>query len=274
MKRQMVSLEELVGWDNLLLALWKASRGKRLRQDVAAFLDITDTRLKLLQEMILEERVDLQKYCCFQIRDPKPRRIVAVNFELRVLHHAIMNLIGGSLERSQIHSSYACLPGRGVHAAVQRVQRGLRSGGYYVKIDIEKYFENIDHSLLKEKLVRRFKERRFLNLLNKIIDSYSDKPALGLPIGSLTSQYFANFFLEKVDRFILWGSDRKCCAALVRLMYSETWVAVSKLWPSVAAAPETTTAGTYVPPVATTGSTTTTTTAFVLLELTMLPDGA
>ena len=202
MKRQRVDIEALADWGNLYLALWKAARGKRRRPDVQDFLADHERRLARLREQILNGRLLLDRYRCFRIRDPKPRDIVAVSFELRVLHHAIMNLIGENLERSQIHNSYACLPVRGVHAAVLQVQKKLRRAEWYVKIDIEKYFENIDHRRLLERLRRRFKGERFLALLGDIIASYETRPRKGLPIGSLTSQYFANFFQEPIDRFI------------------------------------------------------------------------
>ncbi len=202
MKRLRVDMDALAAWDNLVLALYKAARGKRSRADVRSFLQRADENLHRLQGRILAAELPLQDYRRFRIRDPKPRNIVAVGFELRVVHHAIMNLIGESLEKSQIHNSFACLPGRGVHAAVRRVQRGLRRAPWYVKIDIEKYFEHIDHALLLEKLRRRFKGAEFIDLLTHIVASYEDGPGRGLPIGSLTSQYFANFFLEGCDRMI------------------------------------------------------------------------
>ncbi len=202
MKRQYVDLDRLASWDNLNLALWKAAKGKRRRPDVIQFIAAHEANLSQLRKQILDLQLPLDQYRCFQIKDPKPRKITAVSFELRVVHHAIINLIGENLEKSQINNSYACLPRRGAHAAVQRVQRGLRRGQWCVKIDIEKYFEHIDHQRLKEKLACRFKGQGFIMLLDTIIDSYHELQGRGLPIGSLTSQYFANFYLERCDRFI------------------------------------------------------------------------
>ena len=202
MKRLRVEISQLADWDNLLLALYKAARGKRRRRDVRLFLADCDANLNQLQHQIRSGTLPLHAYRCFRIRDPKPRTIVAVSFAMRIVHHAIINLIGESLERSQIHNSFACLQGRGVHAAVYRVQRGLRRSPWLVRIDIEKYFANIDHRLLRNRLERRFKGQRFLDLLAAIIESYYDEPGKGLPIGALTSQYFANFFLENCDRMI------------------------------------------------------------------------
>lgn len=225
MKRLFVDMAQLASWDNLTLALWRASRGKRHRPDVARFLASTDQHLGQLQQQLLQLQLPLDHYRRFRIRDPKPRNIVAVSFELRVVHHAIMNLIGKSFEKSQIHNSFACLPGRGVHAAIKPVQKGLRRSNWYVAIDIEKYFDNIEHERLKKKLRRRFKGNQFLALLDGIIDSYQVKPGRGLPIGSLTSQYFANFYLERCDRFIQQLPET---SGYVRYMDDMIWFCNSK----------------------------------------------
>lgn len=209
MKRQRVDMADLLAWENLSLAVYKAARGKRSRPDVAGFLSDVDGNITNLRDRIQSGSFSLDQYRRFQIMDPKPRNITALSFEMRVLHHAIMNLIGDNLVRSQIHSSFACMPGRGVHAAARYVQRGLRRSEWYVKIDIEKYFERMPHGRLKQKLHNRFKGKAFLDLLDAIIDSFSERPGQGLPIGALTSQYFANFFLETADRFIQGLSDVK-----------------------------------------------------------------
>ena len=226
MKRLYVDSEELTCWDNLLLAMWKAAKGKRSRPDIREFVADYENRLGNLQAQIRNLQLPVDDYRCFRIHDPKPRNIVAVGFGMRVVHHAIMNRIGDSLERSQIHNSFACLPKRGVHAAVHRVQRGLRRAEWYVKIDIDKYFDNIDHHRLKEKLARRFKGNHFLSLLDLIIDGYRSEPEKGLPIGSLTSQYFANFYLERFDRFIEQLPTTK---GYVRYMDDMIWFCDNKI---------------------------------------------
>lgn len=207
MKRQRVELSQIGDWNNLNLALYKAARGKRNREDVAQFLRNPDEKLRVLQKQILNEELDVGRYRSFTIHDPKRRKIIAVSFPLRVIHHAIMNLIGGNLERSQIENSFACLPKRGVHKAVLSVQKQMRRAQFFVKIDIEQYFAAVDHNLLMEKLACRFKGNGFLRLLQKIITGYQDSSGKGLPIGSLTSQYFANFYLENIDRSILQLSE-------------------------------------------------------------------
>jgi hypothetical protein len=224
-RRQRVEIGEIAEWNNLQRAVWKAARGKRLRPDVAAFLARADQNTIFLQKQLLDGELDWTQFHCFTIRDPKPRKIVAVDFQLRVVHHAIINRVGWNFERSQLAGSFACLPGRGVHAAVLKVQDGLRRAGHFVQIDIAQYFANISHARLQEKLAQRFKGEDFLLLLGAIIDSYEDAPGKGLPIGSLTSQYFANFFLEKLDRHL---SALPAVSGYVRYMDDIVWFCDTK----------------------------------------------
>lgn len=143
------------------------------------------------------------RYREFYIHDPKQRLIHAACFEDRVLHHAILNLAEPVFERILVPSTYACRPGKGVHSAIAHVQANLRRYPWYVKVDISGYFPNIDHGILFGLLQRHFKGEEFLGLLWRIIDSYHAQADKGLPIGSLTSQHFANHYLAGADRFLL-----------------------------------------------------------------------
>lgn len=204
MQRDAIGLEELAARDNLLLATWKAARAKRERPAVARFLGDLDARLATLAQDVLEERAPLGRFRRFTIHDPKRRVITAACFADRVLHHAILNLAEPRFERMLVDSSYACRPGKGVHAAVAAVQRNLRRWRWLVKVDVEGYFPSIDHALLKALLARRFKGRGFLALLGRIVDAgVMDTPGRGLPIGALTSQHFANAYLDAADRLLL-----------------------------------------------------------------------
>jgi hypothetical protein len=114
-----------------------------------------------------------------------------------------MNLAEPVFERALVPTTYACRPDKGVHLAVAQVQANLRRYSWYVKTDISGYFPSIDHQILYDVLQRRFKNDDFLCLLWRIIDSYQAQPGKGLPIGSLTSQHFANYYLDGADRFLL-----------------------------------------------------------------------
>lgn len=200
MKRTTVSLEHVASLDNLVLATWKAARGKRARPDVQAFLEYMDNRLELLAAGIRAGTVPTGVFREFVIQDPKVRRIHAACFEDRVLHHALFNFIEPVFERTLTDSSYACRPGRGSHAAVLRVQHHLRRHPWYGQVDVAGYFPAISHDVLKALLASRFKGRDLLDLFSRIIDSYQASPGHGLPIGALTSQHFANFYLDAADR--------------------------------------------------------------------------
>ncbi|MEZ5538248.1 MAG: reverse transcriptase/maturase family protein [Thiolinea sp.] len=203
MKRKRLLLADIAAQDNLLLAVWKAARGKRHREDVIRFTATLDEQLEKLSGAILDLNVPQGEYREFSIEDPKPRRIHAACFADRVLHHAIMNLAEPVFERTLVDSTFACRPGKGVHKAVAKVQENIRRYPWYVKTDISGYFPAIDHAILFKLLQRRFKGDDFLYLLWRIIDSWHDQTGKGLPIGSFTSQHFANYYLDGADRFLL-----------------------------------------------------------------------
>lgn len=220
MRRTAISLEQLAERENLLLAVWKAARGKHQRPAVARFLGDLDRRLNALAESLLEERAPVGRFRRFTIHDPKRRTIAAACFADRVLHHAILNHAEPRFERMLVDGSYACRPGKGVHAAIGAVQRHLRRWPWFVKVDVDGYFPSIDHGLLKGLLARRFKGCKFLSLLGRIIDAGSDTPGRGLPIGALTSQHFANVYLDAADRFLL---SQPGVRAEVRYMDDIVW---------------------------------------------------
>jgi len=225
MKRTRIELEDIAAYDNLALATWKAAQGKRKRPDVAAFLADLDSRLGRLAQDILGGAAPYSRYRSFHINDPKRRLIHAACFEDRVLHHAIMNLAEPVFERSLVPTTYACRPGKGVHCAVAQVQRNLRRFPWFVQVDVDGYFPAIDHACLGGLLARRFKGEAFMGLLWRIVDSYHARPGKGLPIGSLTSQHFANHYLDGSDRFLL---NHPSVRAQVRYMDDTIWWCADK----------------------------------------------
>lgn len=202
MKRTAIELSNIASYENLALATWKAARGKRHRPDVIRFTNKIDQSLAQLHQDILQHKVPYGRYRSFTIHDPKQRLIHAACFEDRVLHHAIINYAEPVFEKSLIATSYACRPNKGVHRACARVQRNLRRYNWYVKTDISAYFPNIDHYILYLLLNKCFKGQTYLQLLKRIIGSHNAQTGKGLPIGSLTSQHFANFYLSGIDRFL------------------------------------------------------------------------
>ncbi len=221
MRRSGVGLGEVAQWDNLVRALKLASRGKRDRPDVIRFLQRWPQELEELQEAILTGSIELGRARSFRIRDPKPRLIHAPCFRERVLHHALMNKVGPILNRALVQQTYACRESKGPIRAVQRLQLHLRRFPWFVKIDIRDYFATIDHETLFRQICRKFKNEDLLDLVWRVIRSHNPHSAKGLPIGALTSQNFANFYLAAFDRWLL---EEQQVGAMVRYMDDVVWM--------------------------------------------------
>ena len=188
--------------DNLRLAFIKSIRGKRGKADVIAYAANLDRNIGLLRDQLLSRQVDVGHYHFFTVHDPKERVICAASFPERVLHHAVMNICEPVLERYAIHDSYACRKGKGMHMAVRRAQAFTRCFPWYLKLDIRKYFDSINHAVVLDLLARRFKDSDLLALFARILSTYGTAPGKGLPIGNLISQHLANFYLGHLDHYI------------------------------------------------------------------------
>jgi len=147
-------------------------------------------------------------YRSFMIFDPKPRRIYAAAFRDRVVHHSLCAAIEPIFDGMMIYDSYACRKGKGTHAALARLDnfwRSCESKGvaYVLRLDISKYFFSIDHQVLGELVCRRLREKPVRDLVWVILGSLStgDGVGMGIPIGNLTSQLFANVYLDQLDHF-------------------------------------------------------------------------
>ena len=187
---------------NLTAATWRAAQGKRLRPEVKAFLSHLDAKTARISRELLAGAFRFGGYREFSIRDPKSRVIHAPPFRDRVVHHAIVAIAGPVLERGGCAHTYACRAGRGQHAAIAQARGWMCRKDWFLKIDIAKYYDTVSHALLRERLARRFRERRLLALFDGLLASYEKTPGLGLPIGALTSQYLGNFFLDSFDHWV------------------------------------------------------------------------
>ncbi len=209
----------VTSFENLLRAYRKARCGKRRKTGVAEFGLNLEHELLTLQRSLQDGTYQPGEYRLFTIYERKPRLIAAAPFCDRVVHHAVMQVIEPPLDRTFISDSYACRRGKGVHAAVDRYQAWAQTYRYVLKMDIQQYFPSIDHDLLKEKLRRRIKDVGVLNVLDRIIESSPLSSAelqyfpgdnlltpldrrTGIPIGNLTSQFFANLYLDDFDQYV------------------------------------------------------------------------
>ena len=210
---------------NLHDAFCKARLGKAGKTEVHEFGANLHANIGALSDALLDGSVEFGPYHSFLIRDPKERTIHVAPFRDRACHHALMNVCEPVFEQYLIHDSYACRKGKGMHAAVLRAQEFSCRFPWFLKLDIRKYYDSVDHGILMERLERRFKDRTLVRVFGSLVDSYHTSPGRGLPIGNLTSQHFANFYLGALDHhvkedmriagyvrymddMVLWGNDR------------------------------------------------------------------
>ena len=217
MKRQGGLFQRTVDFKNLHAAAQLALRGKRDRGQVARFFFHLENELIRIQAELESKTYRPRPYRQFEIREPKVRQICSSDFRDRVVHHSICRVIDPILEARLIHDTYACRVGKGSHRALKRCQVFARRYRYSLKCDIRKYFESIDHGVLKGLIRRVIKDGEMLGLIDIVIDHGVPGADMGkgLPIGNLTSQHFANAYLGELDHFL---KDRKRVPGYVRYM--------------------------------------------------------
>ena len=206
---------------NLWTAYKKAAKGKRYKPPAASFEYELERNLLELEEELRTESYQPSGYHSFSIQRPKRRLINAAPFRDRVVHHALMNTVEPFFERQFIFDSYANRIGKGTHKALDRATYFLRRYRYVMHLDIQQFFPAIDHQVLHNILSRTIKDKKTMDLIKKIIASgagvqasqyemvFFDGDSLfaanrprGLPIGNLTSQHWANVYLNELDQFV------------------------------------------------------------------------
>lgn len=198
--------EKLCSFENLFNAYLKARRRKKYK---AAVLEFTYT----LEENLIKIKEELEKrtyrhgsYTTFQVTDQKKRIVKAASFRDRIVHHALCNVIEPIFDKIFIYDSYACRKGKGIHFGANRLTKFLRRYRnkklYALKCDIKKYFESIDHEILLKIISRKINDDEVLWLVKEIIESDCSEKGKGIPIGNLTSQLFANIYLNELDYFV------------------------------------------------------------------------
>ena len=227
-----VTYEAIHTWENLHAAWRQAARGKRGSATVAAFDHRAERELVRLQEELCTKTYQPGRYISFFIHEPKRRLISAAPFRDRVLHHALCNVINPVLESGFIAESYANQVGKGTHRALDAAQYLCARYHWVLPCDVRQFFPALDHSLLKELLFRKIKDGSIQSLISAILrggegilageyeqDYFPGDDLLaalrprGLPIGNLTSQFWANCFLTPFDHFV---KRELRCAGYVR----------------------------------------------------------
>lgn len=211
--------DQICSFENLYLASKKAEKGKRFRHEVAKFNARREENLIAIQKLLRAGQYPFGNFHTIKIVRPKPRLISAADYRDRVAHHALINMIGPLFEKKFIRDSYANQKDKGTHAALDRCTYYARRYRYVWQFDIRKYFPSLDHQILLAEIARTIRCPRTLELIAQIIDtSNPQEPAnfyfpgddlftpyarrKGLPIGNLTSQFFANVYLNAFDHFV------------------------------------------------------------------------
>ncbi|MGQ0605319.1 MAG: reverse transcriptase domain-containing protein [Anaerolineales bacterium] len=217
----------LCSFENLYTAYCAARRGKRCLPPAAAFAREQEQELLQLQSELRSLTYQPGPYHSFYIHDPKRRLISAAPFRDRVVHHALIRVIEPIWERRFIFDTYANRVGKGTHRALDRCQQFARRFRYVLQCDLKQFFPSVDHALLLDTLARRLTDRPTLELCGRILasgigvlseaydmvyfpadDLFAAERPRGLPIGNLTSQFWANVYLNGFDHFA--QRDLKC----------------------------------------------------------------
>lgn len=196
--------------ENLGLAFRKARKRKTQKQYVLYFEKNLYQNLLQLQYELLFHTYRPEPIITFILRDPKTRKIGKSAFRDRVVHHALCNVIEPIFDKAFIHDSFANRSGRGTHSAIDRFDHFKRKVSknnirscYVLKADIRQYFDTVDHSILLSILRKKIKDKQAIWLIKTILANHKTRQnGMGMPLGNLTSQFFANVYLNELDYFV------------------------------------------------------------------------
>ncbi len=218
--KRMCTIENLASTENLLAASHRAMKGKRYRPDVQAWAMRAEAEVLTMREELLTGAWQPGPYHFFEIRDPKRRTIAAAPFRDRVLHQALCAVMAPLLERSFIPRSFSCQAGKGTTAARECCRALVNRHRYVLKCDVSKFFHQIDHAILMGQLTARIRCRGVVEIIRRVLASHHTTTeahahlfpgddmieaavrARGVPIGNLTSQLWANAYLDALDHAI------------------------------------------------------------------------
>ncbi|MDR3136427.1 MAG: RNA-directed DNA polymerase [Coriobacteriales bacterium] len=208
----MTDYEKICDFQNLYQAHLRARLGKRHKSEVIKFEMDLANNLAIMQQRLINKTYVMRGYYDFVIYEPKRRDIFAASYPDRVLLHCLCDtVLMPLLQKRVIHDNAACQVGKGTHFAIKRLSRFMHrhyqqhgATGYFLKCDITKYFANIDHQVLKDRLTKAVADKDARALLFHFIDSYETAglSGKGLPLGNQSSQCFAIYYLDPLDRFI------------------------------------------------------------------------
>ncbi len=201
--------EKIISLENLTWAWLEFRRGKRQKADVGDFEFNLEQNLLELHQELKNKVYRCMPYAEFYVEDPKLRHIHKAQVRDRVVHQAYCRILYPIFDRLFIFDSYSCRVGKGTHSGVGRLEQFCRKASHNyrrnvfgLKCDIRKFFDNIDHTILIRLIRRSIGDPEVLWLTDIILNSFEKSPGKGLPLGNVTSQWFANLYLNEFDQFI------------------------------------------------------------------------
>lgn len=214
MKNYTGIFEKIISLDNIFSAWDEFYKDKKQKEDVQHFEFELEQHIFQLHRDLKSKEYKHGPYTGFYIRDPKQRHIHKASVRDRVLHHAVFSVINPIFEETFISTSFSCRIGYGTHRGVtvlekmaRRIQKNGTSACFILKCDIQKFFDSVDHNVLLSILRKRIGDKDTMWLLQEVVESYSSPQSTifekkGLPIGNLTSQLFANVYMNEFDQFM------------------------------------------------------------------------
>ncbi len=227
----MSDFDKIISFESLYKAHRRARLGKRWKNEVIDFEANLAKNLWALHYDLKYAKYQVGTYHKFMIYDPKEREIQAISYRDRIVQHSLCdNYLIPLLEKRLIFDNCACRKGKGTYFAFSRLKKFIHEyyrqngkQGYFVKIDVRKYFPSIDHEVLIEKLSKIIKDIQVFALVKKIISSYEFLSGKGLPMGNQTSQCFALLYLDCIDRCI-----KEECRVKYYLRYMDDMILIVK----------------------------------------------
>ena len=204
-----ILFEHIISLENLFLAWKEFKKGKTSKIEVQEFAFNLEDNIFRLHHELKQGIWEPEAYKAFYVRDPKLRHIHKATVRDRVFNQALYRVLYQIFDKGFIHDSYSCRKQKGTHKGVERLSLFIKrithnhtKPAYALKCDVRKFFDNISHEILLKIIKRKIYEADVYGLIEQIINSFHVKSGVGLPLGNVTSQLFANVYLNELDQFI------------------------------------------------------------------------
>jgi len=201
--------EKIVSLENLFAAWREFEKGKGKKADIQKFKLQLEDNIFSLREELKTQTYRHSHYTSFYINDPKRRHIHKATVRDRLVHHTVFKVLYPIFNQGFIFDSYSCRLNKGTHRAVKQLKNFLRKASknnrqtaYVLKCDISRFFDSVSHHILLALIQKKIINERALWLTREIVESFNQQTCVGIPLGNVTSQLFANIYLNKLDQFI------------------------------------------------------------------------